>query len=1697
MGHGISTRGWWRNVDRRERRWGHRERGRRTTELELLESRALLAADPVIAEFQAENLTTLADQDGDWSDWIEVANPDTQAISLSGWYLTDDASVLTKWQFPDVTLDAGQHLTVFASGKDRREAGSELHTNFRLSATGEYLALVRPDGTSIAHSYDTYPAQFEDQSYGLATGRDISQFIADTAPVRAYVPTDDTLGLDWTQPAFDDSAWQSGNLGAGFEVLQSGGKVRDDFDSDLSAEWTVDRPETSKSTVRVAAGKLVLNVPTGQDLVEPNDEDPDAEPLRGDAPLVYRSLPGDDPADWEVITEINQAAADRGAAGIAVFDAATGKPSVQVEYSSRISFRIVVNDDALVSKVSLSRDHYFLRLVRDGLASSWYGYYKLAEADDWTLIGVVDDSTTPGDGGVPFISQPRPALYARTPSSTMTAQFESIDIVVPDQRPVYGPMVGADVQAEMLDHNSSVYLRVPFDVGGDATRFDEMSLLTRFDDGFQAYLNGTPVASHNVPVDPVWNSSAAGSYGAVSGRLPARQYTLDGFTNLLRPGTNVLAVHGMNVAPDDPDFYFDATLSGAEILHQTAQYFATPTPGAPNQAAATPPPQILGEDGLFFDSTSVQIVMDEPNPLFQIRYTIDGSEPTIASTLYTEPVVLTESAMLQARIFDTSLSSPLDPGPVVAATYIAVANELKDRTSDIPLMILDTLGQSIPGSSSTTLASVNVLALDVSKATGRSSFNGGIVDYLGRGGIRDRGSSTAGQQKPNLAFETWGADGTTDDDDQDVALLGFGAESDWVLHAPFSFDPALIRNQLAYGMANAIGRWAPGTRVVEVYLNRRRDGVVGEDDYAGVYVLTERIKQGPDRVDITKISQVDTQEPEISGGYIWKIDREDPSEPSFSAGGANLNWVEPKSPVSRTASEDQKATPEQQAWVVDYFNKFRDASRNPDISDPEGYSKYIDVGSWIDHHLISVLGDNVDALNLSTYLFKDRGKKIEFGPQWDFDRSMESRDDRDNDPFKWGGSGGTNFFGSNYWSRLFTDPGFWQAYIDRWTELRRGELSDDSLNAMIDMYAGQVEESQERNNAKWAASRGRTSSAYNSGKLDGTWRGEVEHLRSWLLDRAHFMDSNFAQPPTLFVDDQAVPVGGMHVNAGETVRLEGPQLAYYVDTEFISSEVGEVTARYFSPSDDALGTDWAQPSFDDSNWASGPLGLGYDSGDDYSPMIRTEAAPAPDGTTILLRVPFQLDNLDDAENLFLRMRFDDGYVAYLNGTEVASRNLRDTDLTWDSRASSRRDVEGVLFDDMDITEYRDLLNVGDNVLGIRLINATPSSNDIFVQPALVSRREGFGISPVGDVYYTTDGTDPRGADGNPVPSAVLAPRGTQITIAANTKIIARNFDETTDRGTESRVVRTNWSAPVEYNFVTDTPRLVISEVNYNPAGVTDTEAQAGFTRQDFEFVEIYNAGTTTADLQGVALSDGVQFDFYGSAIEALAPGQFALVVANQQAFQARYGNGLPIAGQFEGNLSDSGEDLDLVDGVGQTLSTVNYRDSDLWGVAADGVGATLELVNPRQVRPEAQNKWYSWDSSSLPGGTPGRAAEPATGIVINEVLARTSQPVNQPDSIELLNTSSQPIEIGGWYLSDDVGRLNKYQIPAGTTLRPGSTWSLTKASLTRTRHRPVRKVSHSTASRARVCGWCNWTAMETSSASSMMCTSIRRPTANP
>ena len=132
---------------------------------------SLLQAQVVINEFMALNTATLQDEDGNYSDWVELYNQGDEPVNLSQWCLTDNIDKPTKFRFPDTLLQAKSYMLVFLSDKDQSMAGKQLHASFGLSGNGEYLGLLDQD-RAVVHEYaPAFPTQYNDVSYGLINGK--------------------------------------------------------------------------------------------------------------------------------------------------------------------------------------------------------------------------------------------------------------------------------------------------------------------------------------------------------------------------------------------------------------------------------------------------------------------------------------------------------------------------------------------------------------------------------------------------------------------------------------------------------------------------------------------------------------------------------------------------------------------------------------------------------------------------------------------------------------------------------------------------------------------------------------------------------------------------------------------------------------------------------------------------------------------------------------------------------------------------------------------------------------------------------------------------------------------------------------------------------------------------------------------------------------------------------------------------------------------------------------------------------------------------------------------------------------------------------------------------------------------------------------------------------------------------------------
>lgn len=172
-----------------------------------------------ITEFMAVNDGPVTDEDGDFSDWIELYNAGTNVVNLFEWRLSDRPDRSGAWRFPATNLPPNGYLLVFASGKDRRMPGAPLHTDFRLTSAGEYLALIKPDGTNVVSEFSpAYPAQVSGVSYGIALRESVASFVPPGAVARVFVPQNGGLGDSWTGLGFAESGWTAVTTGVGFEA---------------------------------------------------------------------------------------------------------------------------------------------------------------------------------------------------------------------------------------------------------------------------------------------------------------------------------------------------------------------------------------------------------------------------------------------------------------------------------------------------------------------------------------------------------------------------------------------------------------------------------------------------------------------------------------------------------------------------------------------------------------------------------------------------------------------------------------------------------------------------------------------------------------------------------------------------------------------------------------------------------------------------------------------------------------------------------------------------------------------------------------------------------------------------------------------------------------------------------------------------------------------------------------------------------------------------------------------------------------------------------------------------------------------------------------------------------------------------------------------------------------------------------------
>jgi hypothetical protein len=1071
----------------------------------------------VISEFMASNSTTLADEDGAYSDWIELYNSSTNTVNLGGWYLANKATNLTHWQFPATNIGPSRFMVVFASNKNRRVAGAPLHTNFKLGASGEYLALVMPDGVTKATEFaPAFPPQYPDISYGYAMTGAVRTLVAPAAAVRTLVPTSD-IDPGWRLVGYDDSTWASGTLGVGYD---SSGNYAPAIGTDLGAVMFNANPSAYLRVPFTVADPYTLRLLT----LSLRYDDGFVAYLNG-TEVLRRNAPAT--LAW------NSSATSAHHTGMLAedFEGSTAN------YSLR-SYGLLPSPG--MQGADSNSTGSFLRLLYDGVNQA-----ANAITFGRTAAGLVESITADFDFRITSaVHNPGDAFaFMLIPTAVYGTNGAGVNMATqtgekPDFAGVFG--LGFRVSPHATVNDVSVHWNGAQAVGVTlptstidlaAGVFHHANVTLQYVTGganvtltLTPNINGTP--GH--PYSPITNFFIAGmnpfecrvEFGGWSGSLnmaldldncdfqfsPAQgivafeDFDLSPWLDLLNPGPNMLAIQGLNVSATNSSFLIQPQLLARElVLAEASAYLYPPTPGTWNSSASASvvaTVDLLPPAGIYISNTLTVTLGASASPA-TIRYTLDGSLPGIGSRIYTGPLLVGGNALIRAQAAVGGVW-----GPVAEGHYTLLDATLTNFTSNLPLVFIDTFGHGIPDGSK---VGAYAVFIDTNTPSGRTSLTS-PGDYIGHLGIGLHGSSSLQFPKQPFAIELRDEAG----DATNYPLLGFPAGNDWLLYPSYD-DKTFLNNVLTEEIYRAMGHYAVRCKYTELYL-RESSGKLTAANYAGIYILMERIRIASDRVDIAELGPTDNAPPAVTGGYLFSKDRPGTNAPLITtSSGQQLNVLEPK---------PDAITPAQSAYLLNYLNTCEGALYGPNWLDPvTGYAAYIDADSFVDQHWIIEYSKNIDGYWLSNYMDKDRNGKLKMEPIWDWDLSWGNANYGDGaHTNNWHYSGGEIWLG-----KMRTDPDFYQKIIDRWGALRLSVFNATNLLARIDQVTNQLWEAQARDFKRWPRL-GTYVWPNPNGAAGGcdvdyvtptNYSGIITQFKKFVLGRYLWIDQQFLRAPTV------------------------------------------------------------------------------------------------------------------------------------------------------------------------------------------------------------------------------------------------------------------------------------------------------------------------------------------------------------------------------------------------------------------------------------------------------------------------------------------------------------------------------------------------------------------------------------------------------
>jgi uncharacterized repeat protein (TIGR01451 family) len=1305
-----------------------------------------------ISEFMANNESAITDEDGAFSDWIEIYNPGLEDVDLTDWCLTDSANTLSKWRFPGVTLGARQFMLVWASSKNRRVPGQPLHTNFNLTAGGEYLALVRPDGVTVEHEFSPmYPAQANDESYGINfTGRALA---TQGTAVKYRVPRNDSLGTTWTSRDFADSSWSNGRTGLGFGVGVPGFTVRQvaarpDFgpvDSIATCEALLALPKGHANILSEATviAPMINFLGDGSD---GNYGDNAALPNGTAEPYAFK------------------------ATGIIIIPT-TGSYVFGLNSDDggriKIDGTAVMTDDSnhgpldnLGAPVTLTAGPHTVEVIMwEGGGGDCVEFFAKAGTDtawnaDFKLVG--------SPGGLPVVTVP----------ITATGSASSV--------------IGTHLQAAMVSKNASCYLRMPFTVTG-VSSLTGLTLQMRYNDGFVAYLNGTEVARRNAPATPVFDSTATGSRSAAE-TLTTEVIDLSAQIPLLVTGKNVLAVHGMNDAVADPSFLILPELSATAGLAGNAVFFRptdaviTATPGALNSVptfAGTLAPLVFSQKHGFYQSP-ISLAITTPTLGASIRYTLDGSTPTAThGKLYTRPLAINKTSIIRAIGYRRGF----EPTPVQTQSYLflndiirqsatgarpgpgwpagAVNGQVADYGMD-PAIVSST-NPEIGGVDKVKSALIAIPTVSiVTDLPNLFDVNTGIwVNPYGRGEAWERPASVEmiGDSGPGGGFEIncglrlRGGFSRSGDNPKHAMRLFFRSEyGPAKLNYPLfgsegasSFDKidfrtaqnyswsfggdgnnTFIREESTRELQGAMGQTYSRGRYYHVYLNGQ---------YWGLYNTNERAEASfAENYLGGEADEYDTVKGEQDQGYITGVTD------------GNLDAWE----ALRVKARAHATTPTN----ANYFALSGKAADGVTATtDPV----LLEVDNLIDYMLLTFWTGNLDGAT-SAFLGDERANnwfalRNRLGTSGgfrffahDFEHTFFNVDEDRTGPFSAGNPTLVETYNPMFLHHdLRPNAEYRMLWADRVQKhlFGQGALTAAQVQTRMRARTALLDRVIIAESARWGDSKRGSDTPLT--RQD--WQGAVSYvIDNYVPERGSRVLAQLREDGLYPSFDAPIlsQYGGPIASGAEVVITGQGGTIYYTldgsDPRQIGGAVNPSAQAYTSSTETTTlvpltqtwkyladgsdqGTAWRAVTYDDSAWPSGAAELGYGDGDEVTAVPFIDIDPVAGGdqknATTYFRTKFNLIERTGITAAELRVRYDDAVVLYLNGVEVAKSPNIGSNPAHTQYASSGAPDENAYFDFL--IDPSTLIN-GENVLTAEIHQADSGSSDISFSASLTITR---------------------------------------------------------------------------------------------------------------------------------------------------------------------------------------------------------------------------------------------------------------------------------------------------------------------------------------------------------------------------------------